>query len=158
MSSVSDYVVSFVEGRVRLRHGALKDPAIAAMAEQAAGGVEGVTSVRVNPVTGSLLLFYDPERLSREELLDLAEKMMVFLPEEPKRGGAEKSGRSMIGGCAEAFFGRKATRLVDRTLFVSLLLALAGAVSGAETLHRVAGAAFSLASLQHVAVHRRVLW
>lgn len=155
MTSVSDCIVSFVDGRVRLRHHALKNPEMAAVAEAAAGGIDGVTSVRVNPVTGSMLLFYDPERISREHLASLADEWSAFLPEDR---ASEKNGRSSEGGCVSALLGRRAVRFVDRALLVSLLASLAGAAAGMGTLHRVAGAAFALASVQHVAAHRRALW
>ena len=154
MSSVSDCIVSFVDGRVRLRHDALKNPEFAAVAESAAGGLDGVTGVRVNPVTGSLLVFYDPEKLSREHLAALAEQWSAFLPEE----NVSQNGRSPECGCVSALLGKKAVRLVDRALLVSLLASLAGAAAGMGTLHRVAGAVFALASVQHVAAHRRALW
>ncbi len=155
MSSVSDCIVSFVDGRVRLRHDALKNPEIAAVAEAAAGGIDGVTSVRVNPVTGSLLVFYDPDRLSRERLAALADEWSAFLPEE---NAVKKDGRARECGGVSALLGRRAVRLVDRALLVSLLASLVGAAAGMGTLHRVAGAAFALASVQHVAAHRRALW
>ena len=155
MSSVSDCIVSFVDGRVRLRHDALKNPGIAAVAEAAAGGIDGVTSARVNPVTGSLLVFYEPEKLSREKLASFADEWAALLPEEKV---VKKNGRSLEGGCVSILLGRKATRLVDRALLVSLLASLVGAAAGMGTLHRVAGAAFALASVQHLAVHRRALW
>ena len=153
MTSVSRCITSFIDGRVRLRHDALKNPDIAALAEKAAGGLEGVTGVRVNPVTGSLLLFYDPERLSRDKLMAFAKEWAALLPEEPER----KSGSASCG-CASALLGKRATIFVDRALLVTLLASIAGAASGMGGLHRTAGAAFALASLQHAVAHRRFLW
>lgn len=153
MTSVSDCITSFIDGRVRLRHPALKNPELAEMAAAAVAGVEGVENVRVNPVTGSLLLFYDPARLSREELLQLAEESAAFLPGEEKK----PEGRSACR-CAGALLGRRATRLVDHALLVSLLCSLAGAAAGMGAVHRIAGTVFALAGLQHVAAHRRAFW
>lgn len=152
MDSVSRCIASFIDGRVRLRHHALKDPELAAVVQETAGSLEGVTSVTVNPVTGSLLLFYDPDRLSREQLLGMAGEWAALLPQEPERR------RGACCGCASALLGRKATRLVDRVLLVTLLASLAGASSGMGGLHRTAGAVFALASLQHALAHRRALW
>lgn len=150
MDSVSRCITSFIDGRVRLRHHALKNPELAAVVQETAGSLEGVTSVTVNPVTGSLLLFYDPDRLSREQLLGMAAEWAALLPQEPER----RRGAC----CASAFLGKKATRLVDRVLLVTLLASLAGASSGMGGLHRTAGAVFALASLQHALAHRRALW
>ena len=151
MTSVADSITSFIDGRVRLRHPALRDAATADMAAAALGAVEGVVSVRANPVTGSLLLFYDAERLSRERLLELAEQGASLLPEEkaPSSGGRCPFGRLLLD--------RRVTGLVNRVMLASLLLSLAGAVSGMGALHRVTGAVFALASLQHVVAHRRAL-
>ena len=152
MVSVADCVTSFIDGRVRLRHPALRDAATADMAAAVIGGVEGVESVRVNPLTGSLLIFYDAETLSRERLLELAEQGAALLPEEekPSSGVACSLGRLLLD--------RRATRFVNRAMLVSLLCSLVGAASGMGAVHRVTGAVFALASLQHMAAHRKALW
>ena len=72
--SIVDCITSFVDGRVRLRHPALKDRATAELVCTVVGGVEGITAVQANPLTGSLLIYYDAEKLSREQLLELAEQ------------------------------------------------------------------------------------
>ena len=150
MVSVSDCVTSMIDGRVRLRHPALKHAGTADMMAAVIGAVEGVTEVRVNPVTGSMLLLYDPETLSREKLLELARQGAALLPEEKSRRKERP--------CIRTLLGRKATRVVDRTLVVALLCSLAGAVAGMGSVHRIAGTVFALASVQHMAVHRKALW
>ena len=150
MISVSDCVVSAVEGRVRLRHPVLKYAATADMAAAVVAGVEGVTKASVNPVTGSLLIFYDPEILSRDKLMELAEQAAALLPD------AEKSASS--ARCVDRLLSRRATRMVDTVLFVSLLASLMGAAAGMGGMHRVAGTIFAAASVQHLAAHRRALW
>jgi copper chaperone CopZ len=63
-------VVHILPGRVRLRFRSLKDrPAVAAALESHLGAVEGISRVEVNPLTGSLLVHYDPRRLRSPELL-----------------------------------------------------------------------------------------
>lgn len=155
MASVSDHIVSFIDGRVRLRHPALKKPDLADMALSVVKSVEGVTDVRVNPVTGSMLLFYDTEKLSREQLLALAHQCSAFLPDEEE--GQRKACRGSAGSACR-LLSRETTRLVDRALLVSLLCSLAGAAAGLEAVHRVTGAVFAVASLQHLAAHRKALW
>ena len=151
MISVSDCVVSAVEGRVRLRHPALKHAATADMAAAVVAGVEGVTKASVNPVTGSLLIFYEPETLSRDKLMELAEQAAALLPDaEEKRASSAR--------CVDRLLSRRATRMVDKVLFVSLLASLVGAAAGMGGMHRVAGTIFAAASLQHLAAHRRALW
>ena len=85
MASITDCITSFIDGRVRLRHPALRNAATADMAASMVSGVDGVESVQVNPRTGSLLIFYDAEKLSREKLLELAKQGAALLPEEKKQ-------------------------------------------------------------------------
>ena len=152
MDCVCDCITSFIDGRVRLRHPALKQREIADMAAASLGAVDGVTEVKVNPVTGSLQLFYDPEVLSREKLLKLAEQGTAVLPQV----SSAKTKRS--GDVLSCLLGRRATRMVDRAMLVSLLICLAGLAAGSGSLHRVAGAVFTAAGIQHLAAHRKALW
>lgn len=154
MVSVSDYVVSFIDGRVRLRHPALKNREQAELAIAFISGVDGVTEARANPMTGSLLVFYDVEKLSREKLLDMARQGAALLPDDEQ----VHDGKSPAACCARVLLGRKATRLVDKALLVSLAASLVGAITGMGTVHRVTGAVFALASIQHMAAHRKALW
>jgi hypothetical protein len=63
-------VVHILPGRLRLRFRSLKGrPAVAATLESHLGDVEGISRVEVNPLTGSLLLQFDPRRLRSPELL-----------------------------------------------------------------------------------------
>lgn len=105
-ASVLDCITSFVDGRVRLRHPALKDAATAELVRSVVGEVAGITSAQVNPVTGSLLIYYDPEMLSREQLLELAEQAAAFLPAVDETAQADapasETGRDEscgTGGC-----------------------------------------------------------
>lgn len=152
MDCVSDCITSFIDGRVRLRHPALKQGETADMAAAALGAVDGVTEVKVNSVTGALLLFYDPEVLSREKLLELAEQGMALLPQN----ASTETKRS--GDALSCLLGRRATRMVDRAMLASFLICLAGLAAGSGSVHRVAGAVFTAAGLQHLAAHRKALW
>ncbi len=154
MSLPLDAVASFIDGRVRLRHPALKQPELMGTARAFLESVEGVTAVQGNPTTGSLLIFYDAEQLDREKVLDLAAQGASFLAQSQCAEGNEKHpGASLVS----VVFGRRAARMVDRVLFVSLLCTLGGAACGAGAVHKIAGMVFSLACLQHVAAHRKLL-
>ena len=152
MDCVSNCITSFIDGRVRLRHPALKQGETADMAAAALGAVDGVTEVKVNSVTGSLLLFYDPEVLSREKLLELAEQGAALLPPQNASAEAKRSGDVL-----SFLLGRRVTRMVDRAMLASFLICLAGLAAGSGTVHRVAGAVFTAAGLQHLAAHRKAL-
>ena len=149
-----DAIVSFTDGRVRLRHPALEQPGLMEAACSFLQGVEGVTAVQGNPKTGSLLLFYDTEQLSREAILDLAAQGASFL--DQSSGSKRKTG-SACDSLGKLFLGRKATKMFSRMLFASLLCTLGGAAAGAGAVHKIAGMVFSLACLQHVAAHRKLL-
>ena len=151
MASVLDSIVSFVDGRVRLRHTALKDAAMAQMAVSVVSGVEGITFVKANPATGSLLIHYNPEQLTREQLLVLAEQGMAFFPEESLK---EKASRQDI---CSALFGRKANRFVDRAMLVSLIATLAALPLGNRTVHTAAGGVLVGGLVQHLLAHRKAL-
>lgn len=170
MMSVLDCVTSFVDGRVRLRHPALKDTDTAELVSTVVSGVEGITAVQVNPLTGSLLIFYDPETLSREQLLALAEQGMAFLPnldEAPlestdtsENGASPRKACKVCAPMDEALrllCGRSATKFVNRAMLVSLATSLAALPLGNRFLHTAAGGAFVGGVLQHLLAHRKSL-
>lgn len=152
MDSITACITSFIDGRVRLRHPALKDPSLAEAACSVLSGVEGVESVQANPVTGSLLMFYNPKKLSKEALLDLAKEGLALLPKGEHKAPPKSS--SLLN----MMLSRNAARMVNRTMLISLLLCVASAFTGMPALHRTAGMAFALSSLQHMAAHRKALW
>lgn len=63
------YVSSFSEGRVRIRHPALRKEDVARAARERISTVPGVYSVENNTVSGSVLILYDSARLSRDDLI-----------------------------------------------------------------------------------------
>ena len=144
-------LTSFIDGRLRLRHAALKNPDTLALLERTALGLEGVNSATGNPRTGSLLLTYDPAVLSRETLLETAEKLRTFLPEEPKQ--AVKPTKSFFSG---PWTFRQKCR-AEAGLMCSVMSAtLVGALFN-KRLHIAAGALLAIGSLQHlIRRHKRL--
>lgn len=65
-----NYVRSFMDGRVRVRHPALRDAAIAGKARAALLRVDGVRDIELNPLSGSALILYDSTRLSQDRLIE----------------------------------------------------------------------------------------
>ena len=168
--SVLDHITSFVDGRVRLRHPALKDAATAELFCSVVGAVEGLSAVQSNPRTGSLLIFYDAEKLSREQLLELAEQGAAFIPgmngeDAPAEAAdvAEGEKRKACKVCApvEELLGfltkRSTTRFIDRAMLVSLMASLAALPLGNRTVHTAAGGVFVGGLLQHLLAHRKAL-
>ena len=64
------YVRSFMDGRVRVRHPALRDTAIAGKARAALLRVDGVRDIELNTLSGSALILYDSSRLSQDRLIE----------------------------------------------------------------------------------------
>ena len=170
--SIVDCITSFVDGRVRLRHPALKDKATAELVCTVVGGVEGITAVQANPLTGSLLIYYDAEKLTREQLLELAEQGAAFIPglneeeapaEAAKTAEGEAAPRKACKVCApvdevlQLLTGRGATRFVNRAMLVSLIASLAALPAGSRTVHAAAGGVFVSGVLQHLIAHRKAL-
>lgn len=64
--------IHHVPGRLRIRMAALRrNPRAAVRARRLLGNGHGVLQVQANPLTGSLLVLYDPERISGQDLLDM---------------------------------------------------------------------------------------
>lgn len=70
-------VVNILPGRMRLRFKALKGcPDTAGTLQSHLGSVDGISRVEISPLTGSLLLHYDPQALSSPEFLDAFSEAM----------------------------------------------------------------------------------
>lgn len=62
-------LVSYAEGRVRLRFKELQNRATAKAVEQCINAIEGIEMVTVKPLTGSILIQYNPAILPTQALL-----------------------------------------------------------------------------------------
>lgn len=69
---LAEHCVSFTEGRVRVRHSALRAVAVPEDVRRQLLEHPGLREVTFNPVTGSALLLYDAEILDRPGLLAAA--------------------------------------------------------------------------------------
>ncbi len=156
MASVFDCVPSFVDGRIRLRHPSLRDPGVLELAGSYLENIDGVTLVQRHASAGSLLLFYDPEKLSREDVLACLKQGAEYLGLAAGEQGGEVK-RSAGNPRKREFFGMDARKLTNRVMLSSLLCSLAGIAFGAKTLHAVAGGVFALACLKHTVAHRNAL-
>jgi len=63
-------IVSFIPGRIRLRFKELKDTETAETVKERIRETPGITKVEINPVTGSVLVEYDPAILPEEKLME----------------------------------------------------------------------------------------
>ena len=72
-------LVSFVPGRIRLRFKELKENAAAENAKARIKETPGITRVDINPLTGSILIEYDPAVLPTEKLLESGKQELAKL-------------------------------------------------------------------------------
>ena len=81
MMQIQECVRSLVPGRVRIRHPALKGLTSEdeKLLVQTAKSVEGILAVRVNPAVGSLLIVWDEDVLSQQELCEALEFLATAL-------------------------------------------------------------------------------
>lgn len=60
-----------LDGRIRIKLAGVKgSPATASRLERHLGGCDGVVDVRANPITGNVLILYDPARIKQAMLMN----------------------------------------------------------------------------------------
>ncbi len=142
---VEQYISSFIEGRVRLRHPFLKEAEAEGSVKEVLEKIPGVLGVNVNTRSGSLLLEYDPETLSKEDLLGMADNFIQSMPPVPEKK-------------ASPFLKRaQCIRLANRSMVVTLGASLAFAVMGRTAPHIWAGGVFCALNLAHLYRVRKCL-
>ena len=73
------YVRSFVDGRVRIRHPALRHEGVLRLAREKMSAIDGVQAVDGNSVSGSVLITYDSGAIPRERLFAIGEAWALYL-------------------------------------------------------------------------------
>ena len=137
-------ISSFFEGRVRLRHPALKEPGNVAGLTEMLGMYPGVLSTSSNLLTGSLLVHYDPEMISKDDLA-VAAKMLeeqIGRAESAESGG---KGRGALKSLCKILPRRQELLLLNASFALCLLGLL-----GSRKVHAWAGGAFALLTLMHI--------
>lgn len=79
LSALAAHIVSFINGRVRLRHPALRQPEAHGPLREALGRQGCFTALTFSARTGSILLEYDGHRLSRADFCEAALPLGRFL-------------------------------------------------------------------------------
>lgn len=147
MSEIESCITSFVDGRVRLRHPSLKRPEDAEQVRAFLASLPGMLRVAVNSRTGSLLLEYDPARISRDDLLSLAGQWADFASAKDEEAKPRK----------RRIDRAKAIRFTNRGMLATLAASLAFGLAGRERGHVVAGGMFLLFNLAHLYTYRKTL-
>ena len=140
MSEIESCITSFVDGRVRLRHPSLKRAEDAELVRGFLASLPGILRVTVNSRTGSLLLEYDPDQISREDLLALAGQWADFASAQDEAAAPRK----------RRFDRARAIRFTNRGMLATLGASLAFGLAGRERGHVVAGGLFLLFNLAHL--------
>jgi copper chaperone CopZ len=112
------HYIHHVPGRLRIRAGAFRcDPARARLAEEQLRTTEGVREVRVNHRAGSLTVQYDPDRLTRAQILDRLEEIGCLGAAIKADAGTtrihELFGKALVGAVMQKAVERSAVRLVS---------------------------------------------
>ena len=135
MSEIESCITSFV----RLRHPSLKRAEDAEQVRGFLASLPGILRVTVNSRTGSLLLEYDPDQISREDLLALAGQWADFASAQDEAAAPRKR------------------RFTNRGMLATLGASLAFGLAGRERGHVVAGGLFLLFNLAHLYTYRKAL-
>ena len=80
-------VTSFFPGRIRLRAPIFKDEILVARAKQILEHFTALKNLEHNPVTGSVLIEYEPEKVPVEELMKLKDFFMELSNEAVRYNG-----------------------------------------------------------------------
>jgi len=92
-----------VPGRLRIKNEALKaNPVLSAAVQSQLEGLHGVEKITVNPMTGSILIHYDPSGLSSREIFKAARKVTNLKRTVAKQVSELSQARVALG---KALFG-----------------------------------------------------
>ena len=171
------YVRSYVPGRMRIRHPGL----VGLSAEDQKGiadylqAIEGVRGVQINAVVGSLLLYWDPSRLSEADIDQYAAMFASMLP-EPALAARRPAGRELAAagkelrragiGIADKVAccvapgikrGKRARRVAHNRIMLGMLGSSLGCMCLKNGAHAAFGWGFALMLAYHLYQHRKVL-
>jgi copper chaperone CopZ len=114
MTNVSPYLHA-LDGRIRIKTAAVKDsPAKATEVEQALRQRDGITSVKANPMTGNVLILFEPARIHQEQVLE-ALRGAGYLsggPSSPKPVETRSLGTAIAKFCFQSLADMAVQRLI----------------------------------------------
>ncbi len=139
-------ITSFLEGRIRLRCEALKDPNTLGDLAGLLNGQDGVLSVESNLRTGSLLVLYDPSKIRQQDIEDLLPLLEDKLG--PMNPPAKKKRKKP---CIEN------PMRMENFMLASAVVSGLSLVAGNTALHKITGGAFFVLAARHI-YRRRWAW
>jgi copper chaperone CopZ len=114
MTKVSPYLHA-LDGRIRIKIAAVKDsPAQATEVEQALRQKDGITAVKANPMTGNVLILFEPALIHQEQVLQ-AIRHAGYLksgPSSPKPVQTRSVGNAIAKYCFQSLADLAVQRLI----------------------------------------------
>ncbi|MBR3664546.1 MAG: hypothetical protein IKN64_07815 [Desulfovibrio sp.] len=142
------YVVSFLEGRARLRHAVLKTEAGMQKAREVLGKQKKIREVQ--PGAGSLLVFFEPS-------LQFSSVLAALEKELPELAKTAEEGKQTSPQCLEQLFGVSLRKLENRSLLLLLAVASLFGFVGSGSSHTALAAVVLALTARHVWVRRKAL-
>ncbi|MDR0827703.1 MAG: hypothetical protein LBN33_07495 [Desulfovibrio sp.] len=134
-------IASFFDGRVRVRHPALRDEKVMGGIKNLLAARDGILNTTENLRTGSLLILYDPRRISGEDLLAACALLEKQLDAKPAQDDKKQE---------------LSSRDKENLLYAALFLLTAGSGVVSRSLHIGTGLLLSLMTMRHMS--DRNLW
>ena len=135
-------ITSFIDGRVRLRSCTFKHQENVDKIKNVLAAYDGIIAFYNNFKTGSILILYDTEKLSRDDVMFAEQALQMIAP--------KKTPKASTWSCK---FDK---RLENRLLAGSLALCLAGSL-GLKSVHLFAGLCFSMLAVKHMYERRSTI-
>ncbi|MCI4625106.1 MAG: hypothetical protein L3V56_04000 [Candidatus Magnetoovum sp. WYHC-5] len=140
-------VVSFIDGRLRVRDEALKIPIMAYKLKDKLMTINGVIDVSVSYKVGSLLIIYNAPALNIDMLME------VIAPYVSTKDNYKSVTKN--SSIQPLLINR---HVINTGMILSLTVNIVSALSGMKSLHISSGIAFLMFCLNHIYKHRRLLF
>lgn len=170
MIDPTPFIRSYVPGRLRLRHPGLiglEGETLEALTSTVKSA-PGITGCTVNPKVGSLLLTWDAEKLTQEDLLGYLQFWAAFLPEDAQGGTSHSEKQAPCGALTETILTRmqdilackgsaaKCRRQMENRLTALFGVATMASLLKGASLHAQIGTVFAAMLVWHLWKRRRV--
>lgn len=170
MIDPTPFIRSYVPGRLRLRHPGLiglEGETLEALTSTVKSA-PGITGCTVNPKVGSLLLTWDAEKLTKDDLLGYLQFWAAFLPEDAQGGTSHSEKQAPCGALIETILTRmqdilackgsaaKCRRQMENRLTALFGVATMASLLKGASLHAQIGTVFAAMLVWHLWKRRRV--
>ena len=139
-------IVSFIDGRLRIRDVSLKYPSTAENLRKVLLDIKGVSEVETNRRVGSLLVIYDKAVTGITKIVEAASAYLNI-----KERTKDIVQRKRTPAVAKKLIVRRASNI---GMILSLATSVIAAIVGVKGLHIAAGTAFLLFFVAHFAQHK----